>query len=77
MRCSWLRPILVLVMVAAGALVAAAATPPLQPGTISHAILIEAEQITRANLEAVIDSGWTTREKVCQGVPAGIVPACG
>jgi D-xylose transport system substrate-binding protein len=48
------------------------------PGGIEvDAILIEAEPITRANLEAVIDSGWTTREKVCQGVPAGIVPACG
>jgi len=46
-------------------------------GVEVDAILIEAEPITRANLEAVIDSGWVTREEVCEGVPAGIVPACG
>jgi len=46
-------------------------------GVEVNAILIEPNPITRANLNDVIDAGWVTKEKVCAGVPAGAVPACG
>ncbi len=41
------------------------------------AILLAPNPITRANLNDVIDGGWVPKEKVCAGVPAGTVPACG
>ncbi len=46
-------------------------------GVEVDAILIEANPITRDNLDDVIDAGWVTRETVCAGVPAGVVPDCG
>jgi D-xylose transport system substrate-binding protein len=46
-------------------------------GVEVNAILIEPNPITRENLSDVIDAGWVTKEKVCAGVPAGAVPACG
>jgi D-xylose transport system substrate-binding protein len=48
-----------------------------QKGVEVNAILIAPNPITKANLNDVIDGGWVSKEKVCAGVPAGSVPACG
>jgi D-xylose transport system substrate-binding protein len=39
-------------------------------------ILLKPQPITKDNLDVVIDAGWTTKENVCKGVPAGSVPVC-
>ena len=39
-------------------------------------ILLTPEAVTKANLNVPIDAGWTTKENVCKGVPAGSVPVC-
>ena len=48
-----------------------------QKGVEVNAILIAPNPITKANLNDVIDGGWVSKEKVCAGVAAGSVPACG
>ena len=48
-----------------------------QKGVEVNAILIPPNPITKDNLNDVIDGGWVTKEKVCAGVTAGSVPACG
>jgi D-xylose transport system substrate-binding protein len=40
------------------------------------AIFLRPVAVTRENLSVVIDAGWATKAAVCQGVPAGRVPAC-
>ncbi|MGG5822620.1 D-xylose ABC transporter substrate-binding protein [Falsiroseomonas sp. HW251] len=40
------------------------------------ALFLRPQPITRENLQLVIQGGWATRDAVCQGVPAGRVPAC-
>jgi D-xylose transport system substrate-binding protein len=42
-----------------------------------NAILIPPNPITKDNLNDVIDAGWAPKEKVCAGVAAGSVAACG
>ena len=39
-------------------------------------ILLTPEAVTKANLNVLIDAGWTTKENVCKGVTAGSVPVC-
>ncbi len=46
-------------------------------GVEVNAILLEPNPITTDKLNEVIDAGWAPKEKVCAGVPAGSVPACG
>jgi D-xylose transport system substrate-binding protein len=41
-----------------------------------HSIFLRPVPVTAANLGVVIDAGWATKAAVCQGVPAGRVPAC-
>jgi D-xylose transport system substrate-binding protein len=41
------------------------------------ALFLRPQPITRDNLGLVIDGGWAPRGAVCQGVPAGRLPACG
>ena len=48
-----------------------------QKGVEVNAILIPPNPITKANLNDVIDGGWVAKDKVCAGVAAGTVPACG
>ena len=47
-------------------------------GVRVSALLLEPVPITRANLERVIEAGWTTRAAVCRGVAPGpqAPPAC-
>lgn len=45
-------------------------------GQKQPAILLEPIAITRDNLNLVIDSGWASKEAVCQGVTANPPPAC-
>ncbi|MFO1068308.1 MAG: substrate-binding domain-containing protein [Geminicoccaceae bacterium] len=45
-------------------------------GKDQPAILLEPIAITRDNLNLVIDSGWATKEQVCQGVTTNPPPAC-
>ncbi len=40
-------------------------------------ILLTPQPITKDNLNVVLDAGWITKDKLCQGVPAGTVTACG
>lgn len=42
-----------------------------------NAILLAPNPITKAKLSEVIDAGWVSKDKVCAGVAAGTVPACG
>jgi D-xylose transport system substrate-binding protein len=42
-----------------------------------NAILIPPNPITKDNLNDVIDAGWAPKEKICAGVAAGSVAACG
>jgi D-xylose transport system substrate-binding protein len=46
-------------------------------GVEVNAILLEPNPITVEKLNEVIDAGWAPKEKVCAGVEAGTVPACG
>ena len=41
-----------------------------------NAIFLKPVPVTRDNLNVVIDAGWAPKSAVCQGVPAGRVPAC-
>jgi len=54
------------------------AAPFVTPGknTLSS-ILLTPQPITKDSLNAVLDAGWITKDKLCQGVTAGSVPACG
>jgi D-xylose transport system substrate-binding protein len=45
-------------------------------GQMQAAILLTPIAITRDNLNLVIDSGWATKEAVCQGVTENPPPAC-
>jgi D-xylose transport system substrate-binding protein len=45
-------------------------------GNSLTSIFLEPQPITKANLNVVIDAGWTTKENVCKGVKAGSVPPC-
>ena len=48
------------------------------PGGIQvSSILLKPQPITKDNLNLVIDAGWTTKDNVCKGVPAGSVSVCG
>ena len=40
-------------------------------------ILLKPQPITKANLNVVLDAGWIAKDKLCQGVKAGSVTACG
>ncbi|MCA1953099.1 MAG: D-xylose ABC transporter substrate-binding protein [Hyphomicrobiales bacterium] len=40
------------------------------------AIFLKPVAVTRENLGVVIEAGWAPKAAVCQGVPAGKVPAC-
>jgi D-xylose transport system substrate-binding protein len=40
-------------------------------------ILLQPQPITKDNLNVVLDAGWITKDKLCQGVSAGAVAACG
>jgi D-xylose transport system substrate-binding protein len=40
------------------------------------AMFLKPVPITQATLNVVIDAGWAPKAAVCQGVPAGRVPAC-
>src|SRR6267143_2364364 len=47
------------------------------PGNNSlSSILLTPNPITQANLNDVLTAGWVTKADLCQGVPAGKVPAC-
>jgi D-xylose transport system substrate-binding protein len=39
-------------------------------------ILLTPQAIAKANLNVVLDAGWIAKDKLCQGVTAGSVPAC-
>lgn len=43
---------------------------------VMNAIFLRPVAVTRENLNVVIDAGWAPKAAVCQGVPAGRVPAC-
>ena len=45
-------------------------------GIDQPAILLTPIGIMKDNLNLVIDSGWTTKEKVCDGVTENAPPAC-
>ncbi len=48
------------------------------PGNNSlSSILLKPQAITSDNLNVVIDAGWITKDKACQGVAAGKAKACG
>lgn len=48
------------------------------PGGIDiTSILLTPQAITKDNLNIVLDAGWITKDKLCQGVPAGAATACG
>jgi D-xylose transport system substrate-binding protein len=53
------------------------AAPFTTPGgnTVSS-ILLKAQPIDKTNLQIVLDAGWITKDKLCQGVTAGSVPGC-
>jgi D-xylose transport system substrate-binding protein len=48
-----------------------------QKGVEVNAVLIPPNPITKDKLNEVIDGGWVAKDKVCAGVAAGSVPACG
>jgi D-xylose transport system substrate-binding protein len=53
------------------------AAPFTTPGNNSvSSILLKPQPITKANLSVVLDAGWITKDKLCQGVTAGAVPGC-
>jgi D-xylose transport system substrate-binding protein len=39
-------------------------------------ILLKPQPITKDNLNIVLDAKWIAKDKLCQGVTAGSVPAC-
>ncbi len=45
-------------------------------GNTLTSILLTPEAITKDNLKDVLDAGWITKDKLCQGVPAGSVSVC-
>jgi D-xylose transport system substrate-binding protein len=42
-----------------------------------NSIFLTPQAITKDNLNVVLDAGWITKDKLCQGVSAGKVAACG
>jgi D-xylose transport system substrate-binding protein len=46
-------------------------------GNTVSSILLKPDPITKDNLKDVLDAGWITKDKLCQGVTAGTVPVCG
>jgi D-xylose transport system substrate-binding protein len=42
-----------------------------------NAIFLTPQAITKDNLNVVLDANWITKDKLCQGVAAGSVAACG
>jgi D-xylose transport system substrate-binding protein len=48
----------------------------LPSGGVVRSILLAPVAVTRDNLDTVIDAGWITKDVLCEGVPAGSVPAC-
>ena len=49
----------------------------LSPGSNNlDSILLKPQAITKENLQIVLDAGWITKEKLCQGVTAGAVKGC-
>lgn len=53
------------------------AAPFTTPGGNSvSSILLKAQPIDKTNLQIVLDAGWITKDKLCQGVTAGAVPGC-
>jgi len=46
-------------------------------GNTINSILLTPNPITKDNLNIVLDAGWITKDKLCQGVSAGSAPACG
>ena len=48
------------------------------PGGVDvWSVILTPIPITQDNLNVVIDSGWITKDAVCQNVPAGTVSVCG
>lgn len=45
-------------------------------GVEMNAIFLAPNPITRDNLNVIIESGWVSKDVVCQGVAAGTVAAC-
>lgn len=45
-------------------------------GVEMTSVFLKPVPITRANLAEVVDAGWITKEKLCQGVKAGTVAVC-
>ncbi|WP_457299117.1 D-xylose ABC transporter substrate-binding protein [Phyllobacterium sp. P5_D12] len=41
-----------------------------------NAVFLTPVPVTKDNLDVVIDAGWVKKDVVCQGVKAGLVPAC-
>ncbi|HEY0442724.1 MAG TPA: substrate-binding domain-containing protein [Candidatus Limnocylindrales bacterium] len=56
--------------------VAGAASFTTPGGNKVSSILLKPQPITKANLSVVLDAGWITKDKLCQGVTAGSVPGC-
>ena len=56
--------------------VANAATFETPGGNKVSSILLKPIPITKDNLQVVLDAGWITKDKLCQGVTAGAVPGC-
>jgi len=46
-------------------------------GNTVSSFILNPTPITKDNLDAVISSGWVTKDQVCTGVAAGAVKACG
>ncbi|MGA7282474.1 MAG: D-xylose ABC transporter substrate-binding protein, partial [Acidimicrobiia bacterium] len=40
-------------------------------------VILTPQPITQDNLNIVVDSGWITKDEVCQNVSAGTVDVCG
>jgi D-xylose transport system substrate-binding protein len=45
-------------------------------GVTMNSVFLAPVAITKDNLNEVIDAGWITKEKVCQGVSAGSTAVC-
>ena len=45
-------------------------------GVEMTSLFLKPVPITRDNLNVVIDAGWIAKDKVCQGVPAGVTAVC-
>lgn len=45
-------------------------------GNTVSSILLKPIPITKENLQVVLDAGWITKDKLCQGVTAGSVGGC-